>query len=351
MLRFIRYLCLFLLGLGLWLLIGCVPGSVGLSVNSETQTIVAESTDDFRLSPPLKCELNKDCLILLYSDRDPSPKAVDFGCGRQTYDGHKGTDFAIPDEQVMAQGVPVFASATGEVLRVRDGIEDRRLRNPTDRSRIEGQECGNGVVIDHGQGWETQYCHLRRGSIAVKPGDRVNSDTTLGMVGTSGLTSFPHVHITVTHEGEVIDPFVGPKTSSGCQVSLDPVWNQPSSYDPTGLIRTGFATEPPNMDQVWDGKHSETVFSTKIPALLFWVQAYGILAGDEVEYRIINPRGDVVVDHHNSIESPSLTWIGYVGQRNSANNMMPGIWKAEYSLTRGDRVLIDVQRQVELNLA
>ena len=57
----------------------------------------------------------------MYSDRDPSPKAVDFGCGRQTYDGHKGTDFAIPDEKIMAKGVAVKAVAAGKVLRVRDG--------------------------------------------------------------------------------------------------------------------------------------------------------------------------------------------------------------------------------------
>ncbi|TVU55134.1 MAG: M23 family metallopeptidase [Arthrospira sp. PLM2.Bin9] len=349
MLKHLRYLCLLMLGLGLSLLIGCVPPSISLSLNSQPDT-VAIATDSVSLSPPLKCELNKDCLVILYTDRDPSPKAVDFGCGRQTYDGHKGTDFAIPDERMMAEGVPVFASASGQVLRVRDGVEDRRIRHPAERSRVEGQECGNGVVIDHGKGWETQYCHLRRGSVAVKSGDPVNTETVLGMVGTSGLTSFPHVHITVTHDGQVVDPFVGPTSSPGCQTSLDPIWNQPSGYNPTGLIRAGFSTDPPDMDQIWDGKHSETVLSAQIPALLFWVQAYGILAGDEVKYRMIDPRGNVVVDHNDRIQSPSLTWVGYVGQRNSGASLLPGVWKAEYSLTRGDRVLINVQRQVQLNL-
>ena len=103
----------------------------------------------------------------------PFRSVVDFGCGRQTYDGHKGTDFAIPDEQAMARGVNVLAAQGGTVLRVRDGVVDRRIQTEADKKTVEGTECGNGVVIDHssipnGAGWETQYCHLRQGSVQVK---------------------------------------------------------------------------------------------------------------------------------------------------------------------------------------
>jgi murein DD-endopeptidase len=80
-----------------------------------------------RLGLPIDCELDRDCYILHYVDRDPDPnQEIDYNCGRQTYDGHKGTDFGIPDEQAMAQGVAVLASADGTVLRVRDGQPDRR---------------------------------------------------------------------------------------------------------------------------------------------------------------------------------------------------------------------------------
>ncbi|MEG5138061.1 MULTISPECIES: M23 family metallopeptidase, partial [unclassified Microcoleus] len=141
---------------------------------------------------PIACTLGKDCFIMHYFDRDPSPAAVDFGCGRQTYDGHDGIDFAIPDAKAMAKGVPVIASAAGKVLRVRDGVVDRRLQNQTDKANVAGTECGNGMVIDHGGGWEAQYCHLRQNSIVVKPGMQVQKGTVLGMVGNSGQASFPH---------------------------------------------------------------------------------------------------------------------------------------------------------------
>jgi D-3-phosphoglycerate dehydrogenase len=51
------------------------------------------------------------------------------------------------------------------------------------RGEIAGRECGNGVVIAHEDGWETQYCHMRRGSVAVQPGERVARGQTLGLVG------------------------------------------------------------------------------------------------------------------------------------------------------------------------
>lgn len=335
-----KYLFLVLLGLGLALLVGC---------GRPPTRAIAQETGAPSLSPPLDCRLDDDCLILLYSDRDPSPEAVDFGCGRQTYDGHKGTDFAIPDERAMARGVEVFPAAPGQVLRVRDGVEDRRVANQADRAAVEGTECGNGIVIDHGNGWETQYCHLRQNSIAVQPGDRVDRDTLLGLVGTSGLSSFPHVHLSVRHDGEIVDPFVGPNAAAGCQVSRNPLWNQPFEYTPTGLIRSGFSTEPPEMDKIWKGNYSETQLSVASPALLFWVQAYGVLAGDESEYRLTDPQGNVIIEHRDRIDSPSRTWLGYVGKKNTSDRpLTPGTWNASYRLTRGDRTLIDINRPIHL---
>ena len=154
-------------------------------------TVVAQKPNSPQFGQPIDCTLGKDCFILLYFDRNPSPAAVDFGCGRQTYDGHDGTDFAIPDAKAMAKGVPVIASAAGKVLRVRDGVVDRRLQNDTDKANIQGTECGNGMVIDHGGGWEAQYCHLRQGSVAVKPGAPAPKAQFWGWWETLGWHLFP----------------------------------------------------------------------------------------------------------------------------------------------------------------
>ena len=129
----------------------------------------------FELALPLDCRLGDSCYIQQFPDHDPGPGATDFTCGPLSYDGHDGTDIALPSRAAMAAGVAVLAAAPGVVKGVRDGVEDFIAAIP-------GKESGNGVVIDHGDGWETQYCHLRRGSVRVKAGERVAAGQALGFV-------------------------------------------------------------------------------------------------------------------------------------------------------------------------
>lgn len=337
-----RYICTFFLALALAALPSC------MRAETTTGTQLAAATE-LRLGIPIDCDLGKDCFVLLYPDRDPGPEAVDFGCGRQTYDTHKGTDFAIPDAQAMARGVPVIASAPGTVLRVRDGIADRRIRNDADKQAVDNIECGNGVVIDHGGGWETQYCHMRNGSVAVTQGTKVETGTVLGMVGNSGLASFPHVHLSVRYEGAVVDPFVGPNAGPGCQVESHPIWADNLTYIPTGLIRAGFSGEAPTMDALWDGDFSDSSFNKDIPQLLFWIHAYGVLKGDEVKFRLTAPNGEVVAQSQQPIANPSRSWMGYVGKRNTLERpIIPGTWRGEYQLIRNGSTIIDVNRTIEI---
>ncbi len=317
--------------------------------NSVINEFIAQVPNTPKFALPIECNLDQDCFILLYSDRDPSPKAVDFGCGRQTYDGHKGTDFAIPDEKTMARGVPVEAVAAGKVLRVRDGISDKRVKNQADRDGVKEIECGNGVVIDHGSGWETQYCHLRNGSVVVKPGTVVKAGTRLGMVGESGLASFPHVHLSVRYQGKIVDPFVGQNSEIGCNVTRNPIWQQPLSYKPTGIIRSGFASETPTMDDLWEGKFDQNVLPGDSAALIFWVQVYGVLPGDKEHYQLFAPNGEQVIDNTKEMKSANKTWMGYVGKRNNSQRpLATGKWWGEYSLIRGDTVLVSVRKEVQL---
>ena len=352
-----KYISAILLTVGLTSLSSCGKNSGVSAPIAEAHTIaqrlvstaVAQKPNNPQFGQPIDCTLSKDCFVLLYFDREPGPTAVDFGCGRQTYDGHDGTDFAIPDAKAMAKGVPVIASAAGKVLRVRDGVVDRRLQNDTDKASIAGTECGNGMVIDHGAGWEAQYCHLRKGSVAVKPGTQVEKGTVLGMVGNSGMASFPHVHVTFRYQGKPVDPFVGPDAKLGCNIARNPIWDKPLDYISTGLIRAGFANKPPDMNAVWEGQFSETTLPANSPALLFWVQSYGVLKGDREQYKLFAPNGTTIVDQTNEIKAPSRTWLSYVRERNSTNSpLTPGVWRAEYRLTRGDRVLAQVKREVEL---
>ena len=108
-------------------------------------------------------------------------------------DGHTGVDIAIRDGKAMAAGVTVVAAASGRVGRVREGVSDQDARTTGGDSAAKDQSCGNGVLVDHGGGWQSLYCHLRRGSIVVRPGQTVKTDDPLGRVGLSGETEYPRL--------------------------------------------------------------------------------------------------------------------------------------------------------------
>ena len=301
------------------------------------------------LALPINCTLGQDCFILQYPDRDPDPQSVDFGCGRLTYNGHDGTDFAIPDERAMAVGIAVKAAAKGKVIAVRNGVLDRRIETAKDQAAVAEIECGNGVLIDHGDGWQTQYCHLRQGSVAVKPGMLVETGTVLGLVGESGLASFPHVHLTVRHQATAIDPFVGSTTKLGCHVARNPLWAKPLTYVPTGLVRAGFANQPPKLTDVWQGRFWETKLPLDIPALIFWVQAYGVLQGDVEQFRVVAPDGRLVVKQQRELKAANRIWLSYVGKQATRHKpFLSGFWQGEYRLMRQGQVLIDLNRKLEL---
>lgn len=94
---------------------------------------------------------------------------------------HAGVDFAA------GTGTPVLASAGGRV--VRSGW---------------GGGYGNVVMIDHGRGVMTRYAHLSK--LLARPGQRVEQGEVVGRVGSTGLSTGPHLHYEVWLNGRPVDP-------------------------------------------------------------------------------------------------------------------------------------------------
>ena len=111
-------------------------------------------------------------------------------------------------ETFSSFGEPVLAVADGIVVHGSDRQRDHRSRESWPALAymltVEGAVrelggarfvLGNHIVVDHGDGVYAAYAHLRRGSVRVAAGDRVEAGQHLADVGNSGNTTEPHLHV------------------------------------------------------------------------------------------------------------------------------------------------------------
>lgn len=94
---------------------------------------------------------------------------------------HTGVDMACPT------GTPILASMSGKVT-------------TTGINRV----YGNYVIIDHGNGYQTLYAHMSK--IIATKGQWVSQGTRIGLVGSTGYSTGPHLHFTVYKNGKLVDP-------------------------------------------------------------------------------------------------------------------------------------------------
>ena len=309
----------------------------------------AEAPTDLAL--PLDCDPGQSCWILRYVDHDPGPAARDYTCGPVTGDGHKGTDFAIRDLKAMVEGVEVRAAATGVVEALRDGMADVSVEE-TGRDAVAGRECGNAIRIAHEGGWTTWYCHLRRGSLMVAEGDRVEVGQPLALVGLSGDTSFPHLHFDVRQGEQVLDPFVGLQREKDCGPGSEPLWRADVmaglGYQPVVLTNAGFATAPPEWQQVRRGDYHADSLPVSAPALVLWVEGYWVEAGDRVRFELSGPDGAPVVDRTVDLDRGWRRWFQFMGARRPGDAWPAGTYTGEVTLERAGTEPVAIRRSVEL---
>ncbi len=111
--------------------------------------------------------------------------ASGFGGRRDPFTGrwsaHNGIDLAVP------AGTPIQATGPGTVV-------------------LTGWHGGYGwmVEVDHGMGVRTRYAHMQ--SILAEKGQKVEVGTKLGLVGSSGRSSGPHLHYEILIDGKAVDP-------------------------------------------------------------------------------------------------------------------------------------------------
>jgi len=104
-------------------------------------------------------------------------------------DGSSHTGDGTQLEQYHCWGQPILAPGAGTVVTAVDSLPDQRI-GEMDRAN----PPGNHVILDHGNGEFSLLGHMRRGSVAVRPGQSVAQGEKIGECGNSGNTSEPHLH-------------------------------------------------------------------------------------------------------------------------------------------------------------
>lgn len=114
----------------------------------------------------------------------------------------------------IGYGADVIAVADGVVRDTRDGEQEHKPLSPQPEpsSLTADGLFGNYVVLELQPGVFATYAHLKKGSVKVKPGDRVHRGQSLGQLGQSGNSAAPHLHFQLstaaTFEGSEGLPYV-----------------------------------------------------------------------------------------------------------------------------------------------
>ncbi|MDD9911256.1 MAG: M23 family metallopeptidase [Ahrensia sp.] len=318
-----------------------IPLSVLILCTGALNAPFGAAQDKPRLHLPVDCISAPSCLVQNYVDLDPSPQRSDAFCEAATYDGHSGTDIRVRNIAEMNTGVRVLAVAAGVVQRVRDGERDRLIETPTDREAVQGKQCGNGVVIDHGNGWSSQTCHLKMGSVNVAPGDRVEPGTPIGLMGLSGDTEFPHVHVTIRQGDTVIDPFSGKAVGEACEAPgaksmWDPRQAKLLAERDSPLVEAGFTGGPVTGLQL---RKSQAPALNPGGPVVFYASFKNLQKGDTITINVFErgTRNPVASHTTDPLESPKATYTAYAGRRSPGYE--PGAYVADVILNRRGKTI------------
>lgn len=281
------------------------------------------------LVPPILPPDEGYCFIQNYVDVSPMQGGQDFHTRSRSYSRHKGTDFRVSYDAMLA-GVDVVAAADGRVLRTRDEMKD--VYFSSGESNVAGRECGNGVVIDHGDGWHTLYCHLKKDSVLVKAGDVVTAGSVIGQVGLSGKTEFAHIHFQVSRDGKIVCPFsgacMGAMAAGRCKLfvqhpSQEPLWEDSSEevlqYVPSQVLRAVYLNSRPHSAQeILQRPNSVNVLKSGHMPLVFSAVTAMLQEGDMLILELKTVEGILLAEKTVHITHYTAQRYDYIGKKDSS---------------------------------
>jgi len=252
---------------------------------------------------------------------------LDWNCGARTYDrpngyNHSGTDFFLwpfPWTKMFDGEVEVVAAAAGVILSKDDGYFDG--------SCSFNDEPWNAVYVLHVDGTVAWYGHLKRDSTTGKGvGEPVEVGERLGLVGSSGSSTAPHLHFEV-HDalGQILDPFAGDCHSGSS------LWSaQPPYYD-SALNQVSTHDSVPETDGVCNRPEETHLRDDFLPGETVYCATFyrDQLAGQLAQHVVRRPDGTVFAawDSNSSVPHYASSW--WYQSVALPSDAMPGVWTFE----------------------
>ena len=243
-----------------------------------------------------------------YLDQDTtSPGIRDWNCGTVTYDGHQGTDictYPYPFYKMDNDQVEVIAAAPGTIINKVDGNFDRNCAM--------GNLTANYIVIQHADGSCAMYWHIKKNSLTSKTlGQAVIAGEYLGVVGSSGSSTGPHLHFEVL-SGITINTLNDAYSGTCNTLNANSWWAVQKPYTEPAIIQVSVhpvladfgtcpATEIPNEDSCFGAGDTVKLYT------FFRNETSGLVSN----MRIINPNGTTFTSwtHNSNVSHLSSYWI------------------------------------------
>lgn len=264
-----------------------------------------------------------------YVDHDPAyPGQVrDYACGRRTYDSsggynHQGTDYFLwpfPWNKMAAGDIRVVAAADGVIVGRHEGYPDQSCSPNGNR--------WNAVYVRHADGSIAWYGHLKRDSLTAKPvGATVVRGEVLGLVGSSGNSSGPHLHFEMHDSGgQVLDPYAG-----SCNALDGDWWQEQRGYDDAAInkLMTGPAALERSACPAPDVPHESDQFQPG-DRITFTAFYHDQLDSLPTLYRILTPDGAVYAQWSHSSNQPHYSLSYWYWAYNFPTTAATGTWRFE----------------------
>lgn len=340
-------------------------------------TLTLPDAKAFNLSFPLNCNIGSDCFIASYVDQFYTKEHKDYLCRQHmTVNNNNGTNIRFRDVNAISKGIPVYAAASGMVIKRRDGIDDKLILNNNDARAVKSIAHGNVIIIEHDDGYKTIYSHLAKGSINVELGDYIKRGQQIGEVGLSGFTEYPHLHFEVMHNDQPVDPFSGDIQNNECNGSTEnTLWEanflkQFRNYQDTLVLKKGFSLSDPEIQNILYGQYDKIRFNNKSEKVVFWAYTQALEKGDRMVLSLFDPKGELIAYKKQIFEQSYPQHLNYIGKKKieddqvtissyiekaglidgkNIDKWLPGTYIGQVQLWRNEKLILDNEKKIHIN--